>query len=211
MYILVEKDLATKKNKIIRNLENLWLSKSPFAIFKWMYLIVVDYPTEKKMLERLSCAAAPSTAQTREKSESQKSKELTFIGQHQWCLQVFVSFFPPKTPWAFVASFFQLNTEGLELSFQAQVSGRRSCTMSCCWGGRVFRRCGGEVWQNGTRESAGLWGCCDGGARHSVLSVPTSWVCIVRACCMLGMAPAGLLRHAGANTPQQPTWEELGC
>lgn len=48
-----------------------------------MYLIVVDYPTEKKMLERLSCAAAPSTAQTREKSESQKSKELTFIGQHQ--------------------------------------------------------------------------------------------------------------------------------
>lgn len=74
MYILVEKDLATKKKKIIRNLENLWLSKSPFAIFKWMYLIVVDYPTKKKMLEGLSSTAALSTAQTHEKSENQKSK-----------------------------------------------------------------------------------------------------------------------------------------
>lgn len=48
MYILVEKDFATKKDKIIHNLENLWLSKYPFAIFKWMYLIFVDYPTKKK-------------------------------------------------------------------------------------------------------------------------------------------------------------------
>lgn len=34
MYILVEKDLATEKEKKIHNLENLWLSKYLFAIFK---------------------------------------------------------------------------------------------------------------------------------------------------------------------------------
>lgn len=75
MYILVEKDLATKKKKKkIHNLENLWLSKYPFAIFKWMYLIFVDYPTEQKPLERLICAAALSTVQTHEKNKNQKSK-----------------------------------------------------------------------------------------------------------------------------------------
>lgn len=35
-----------------------------------MYLIFVDYPTKKKMLERLSRAAALSTAQTREKNKN---------------------------------------------------------------------------------------------------------------------------------------------
>lgn len=58
MYILVEKELATKKKNMINNLENLWLSKYPFAIFEWMYLteifvVFVDYPTEKKTRERL--------------------------------------------------------------------------------------------------------------------------------------------------------------
>lgn len=40
MYILVEKDRATNKEKKIHHLENLWLSKYPFAIFKRMYLTV---------------------------------------------------------------------------------------------------------------------------------------------------------------------------
>lgn len=110
-----------------------------------------------------------------------------------------VSFWQPLG--AFVASFFPNLTqfEVLELSFQTLSTGRRSCTMSCCWGGWVFGW-GGGVWRNGTRESAGLWTC---GACPFLLAVPLSWVCIVRAGCLLGTAPAGLRwpgPHGAANT-----------
>lgn len=67
MYILVEKDLATeKRKKIIHNLENLWLSKYSFAIFKWMYLNFVDYPTKKKNAWKVDphCRAVDDGANT---------------------------------------------------------------------------------------------------------------------------------------------------
>lgn len=44
-------------------------------------------------------------------------------------------------------------------------------------------------------------GCCDVQCVCPfLLSVPTCWVCIVRACYMLGMAPAGLFWHTLARS-----------
>lgn len=70
MYILVEKDLATKKKKKktpgktygLVNIHLLYLNESTSLFF-------VDYPTEKRMLEWLTCAAELSTVQTDERAK----------------------------------------------------------------------------------------------------------------------------------------------
>lgn len=95
--------------------------------------------------------------------------------------------------WTSVATFFQLNTVwSTEAQFPGSVcrGGGGGCKM-CCWGGWVFRR-GGR--RNGTRESA-VEGAVMCDVCFFLLFFPTFWVCIVRACCMLGMAPIGFLWH----------------
>lgn len=102
-----------KKRKNNKQPEKLWLSKYPFAIFKRMYLIVlfffVDYPKEKKTHERLVCAAARSTAQTREKT-TKKTKRRVYIYRATSIIltSLCVSFW--KLLWAFMVKFSQLNT-----------------------------------------------------------------------------------------------------
>lgn len=165
MYILVEKDLATKKRKkIIHNLENLWLSKSPFAIFKWMYLIV-DYPTKKKTLERLilrCCAVngAKHVKRTKIRNPRVYIYRATSVMLKSLCVFFFCLFskaavsvcgivFPTKHSlrcWSSVSRLSPLGGEAVRWVV-AEVAG--------CSGGE-----GGGVWQNGTRESAGLWVLC---------------------------------------------------
>lgn len=207
MYILVEKDLATQKEKKkIHNLENLWLSKYPFAIFKWMYLIFVDYPTKKKTLESWFALL---------RCQWRKHMKRTKIKNPRVYIYRAIS--------VMLTSLFRLFSEaavsfcGIIFPTKHSLRCWSSVSRHCPPGGEAVQWLVAEVgggltkWHQRVGWVVGAVTCC------VLLSVPT-WVCIVRACRMLAMASAGIpnthaLRAAyrqEQNTPQQPTWEELG-
>lgn len=162
-----------------------------------MYLIV-DYPTKKKTLERLilrCCAVngAKHVKRTKIRNPRVYIYRATSVMLKSLCVFFFFVCFP-KPPWAFVASFFQLNTVwGAGAQFPDSVHWEEKLydELLLRWlGAQVVR---GEGFDKMAPESRLGCGCCVGGVCPSLLPVLTSWVCIVRACCMLGMAPAGLL------------------
>lgn len=125
---------------------------------------------------------------------------------------VCVSFWQPLG--AFVASFLPNLTqfEVLELSFQTMSTRRRSCTMSCCWGGWVFRWGGLTKWHQRVGwvvdvRCVPLLAC-----RPSFLGVhSTSWLYARHGSCRPPLARAARSRkHDNQHAPRQPTWEELG-
>lgn len=140
----------------------------------------VDYPTEKKMLERLICTAAQNTWN----NEIRNPKVYIYRATSVMLTSLCVSFWKP--PWAFVATFFQLKTVwGAGAQFPDSVHWEDKL-----YDALLLRWCsGGWVWRNGTRESAGLWVLCRAVCPF-LLSIPTSWVCIVWAAVRL----AGILQ-----------------
>lgn len=187
MYILVEKvchnkrKQKRKRRKIIHDLENLWLSKYPFAIFEWMYLTVfsADYPNGW-----LAAAALPTaiTLQTQHKSERVDIYRVTSL-----MLTSLWSLFLP--PWVSMATVIPTKVSWEEAEPNSVHEEEK------LYNEHSLRWVGGGVRWNGTRESRPGGVAVTGGVSFWV-SLPTSQMCIVRAAVAL----------QGSNTaPSDPT------
>lgn len=99
-----------------------------------------------------------------------------------------------KLLWAFVASFVQLNTVWVAgAQFSDSVHQEKKL-----YDELLLRRLGVQTkWHQRVSWVVGAVTC---GVHSISLSIPTSWVCIVRACCMLAVAPAGLLWYKREQT-----------